>query len=106
MSLLPRTAEEFSSAEYWERFFKKRGEKAFEWYGDYNKLCGMLHKYIKPRDKVSRYTDNLTCRKMPPKIVPPPQSICLLLNFFLLKSHVRLVLYDARKNSYPNDRVL
>lgn len=52
MSLLPRTAEEFSSAEYWERFFKKRGEKAFEWYGDYNKLCGVLHKYIKPRDKV------------------------------------------------------
>ncbi|KAJ7986566.1 hypothetical protein DPEC_G00341200 [Dallia pectoralis] len=51
MSLLPRTAEEFSSAEYWERFFKKR-EKAFEWYGDYNKLCGVLHKYIKPRDKV------------------------------------------------------
>lgn len=54
MSLLPRTAEEFSSAEYWERFFKKRGEKAFEWYGDYNKLCGVLHKYIKLQDKVSR----------------------------------------------------
>ncbi|KAK7889328.1 hypothetical protein WMY93_024888 [Mugilogobius chulae] len=52
MSLLPRTAEEFSSAEYWERFFKKRGEKAFEWYGDYNKLCGVLHKYIKVKDKV------------------------------------------------------
>lgn len=106
MSLLPRTAEEFSSAEYWERFFKKRGEKAFEWYGDYNKLCGVLHKYIKPRDKVSRCTDNLTCRKMPPKNVPTQQSICLLLKFFLLKSHVSLVLYDARNNSYPNDRVL
>ncbi|XP_043986560.1 eEF1A lysine and N-terminal methyltransferase isoform X1 [Gambusia affinis] len=52
MSLLPRTAEEFSSAEYWERFFKKRGERAFEWYGDYNKLCGVLHKYIKVQDKV------------------------------------------------------
>lgn len=52
MSLLPRTAGEFSSAEYWERFFKKRGEKAFEWYGDYNKLCGVLHKYIKVKDKV------------------------------------------------------
>ncbi|XP_051511192.1 eEF1A lysine and N-terminal methyltransferase isoform X1 [Myxocyprinus asiaticus] len=52
MSLLPRTAEEFSSAEYWERFFRKRGEKAFEWYGDYNSLCGVLHKYIKPREKV------------------------------------------------------
>ncbi|XP_058610804.1 eEF1A lysine and N-terminal methyltransferase isoform X2 [Onychostoma macrolepis] len=52
MSLLPRTAEEFSSADYWERFFRKRGEKAFEWYGDYNSLCGVLHKYIKHRDKV------------------------------------------------------
>ncbi|KAI3368963.1 hypothetical protein L3Q82_025928, partial [Scortum barcoo] len=52
MSLLPRTADEFSSAEYWERFFKRRGEKAFEWYGDYNKLCGVLHKYIKVQDKV------------------------------------------------------
>ena len=64
MSLLPRTAEEFSSAEYWERFFKKRGEKAFEWYGDYNKLCGVLHKYIKPRDKVNSqlaYTFSLKC---------------------------------------------
>ncbi|KAG9350940.1 hypothetical protein JZ751_024829 [Albula glossodonta] len=52
MDLLPRTAEEFSSAEYWERFFKRRGDKAFEWYGDYNQLCGVLHKYIKPRDQV------------------------------------------------------
>ena len=52
MSLLPRTADEFSSAEYWERFFKKRGEKSFEWYGDYNKLCGVLHKYIKVQHKV------------------------------------------------------
>uniref|UniRef100_A0A673YIG2 eEF1A lysine and N-terminal methyltransferase n=1 Tax=Salmo trutta TaxID=8032 RepID=A0A673YIG2_SALTR len=52
MSLLTRTTEEFSSTEYWEHFFKKRGEKAFDWYGDYNKLCGMLLKYIKPRDKI------------------------------------------------------
>ncbi|XP_062857364.1 eEF1A lysine and N-terminal methyltransferase [Trichomycterus rosablanca] len=52
MSLLPKSVEEFSSADYWERFFRKRGEKVFEWYGDYNSLCGVLHKYIKPRDKV------------------------------------------------------
>ncbi|XP_036377844.1 eEF1A lysine and N-terminal methyltransferase [Megalops cyprinoides] len=52
MNLLPHTAEEFSSAEYWERFFRRRGDKAFEWYGDYNQLCGVLHKYIKPRDQV------------------------------------------------------
>ncbi|XP_034565871.1 eEF1A lysine and N-terminal methyltransferase [Notolabrus celidotus] len=52
MSLLPRSAEEFSSAEYWEKFFKKRGERAFEWYGDYNSLCGVLHRYIKVPDQV------------------------------------------------------
>lgn len=52
MSLLPRSAEEFSSAEYWEKFFKKRGDKAFEWYGDYNSLCGVLHRYIKVPDQV------------------------------------------------------
>uniref|UniRef100_A0A3Q3EWG8 eEF1A lysine and N-terminal methyltransferase n=1 Tax=Labrus bergylta TaxID=56723 RepID=A0A3Q3EWG8_9LABR len=52
MSLLPRSAEEFSSAEFWEKFFKKRGEKAFEWYGDYNSLCGLVHRYIKVPDQV------------------------------------------------------
>ncbi|XP_028817963.1 eEF1A lysine and N-terminal methyltransferase isoform X1 [Denticeps clupeoides] len=52
MSLLPRTAAEFSSAGYWEHFFRQRGGKAFEWYGDYHSLCGVLHKYIKTRDQV------------------------------------------------------
>lgn len=60
MSLLPRTAEEFSSADYWERFFKKRGDKSFEWYGDYNKLCGVLHKYIKIQHKVRYRIDQST----------------------------------------------
>ena len=31
MNLLPKSHKEFSSAEYWEKFFKKRGNKAFEW---------------------------------------------------------------------------
>ncbi|XP_066548047.1 eEF1A lysine and N-terminal methyltransferase [Amia ocellicauda] len=52
MSLLPRSAGEFSSAEYWERFFSRRGDQAFEWYGGYTELCGVLHKYIKPQDEV------------------------------------------------------
>ncbi|CAL8256197.1 unnamed protein product [Merluccius merluccius] len=52
MSLLPRSAEEFSSSDYWERFFRKRGDKSFEWYGDYHQLCGVLHKYIKTQDQV------------------------------------------------------
>lgn len=31
MNLLPRSKEEFSQTEYWDTFFKKRGNKAFEW---------------------------------------------------------------------------
>ncbi|KAF1795848.1 S-adenosyl-L-methionine-dependent methyltransferase [Phytophthora cactorum] len=36
--LLPRKAEDFRKQEYWDQFFQKRGEKAFEWYGDYSSL--------------------------------------------------------------------
>ncbi|XP_063283424.1 eEF1A lysine and N-terminal methyltransferase [Pelobates fuscus] len=52
MNLLPKSSKEFASTEYWEQFFRKRGERAFEWYGGYLDLCGVLHKYIKPKDKV------------------------------------------------------
>ncbi|CAL4094377.1 unnamed protein product, partial [Meganyctiphanes norvegica] len=52
MSLLPKTKDEFSSKEYWNTFFSKRGAKAFEWYGEYAELCGILHKYIRPNDKI------------------------------------------------------
>jgi len=31
MDLLPKTHHEFGSKDYWERFFSKRGSKAFEW---------------------------------------------------------------------------
>ncbi|XP_058396047.1 eEF1A lysine and N-terminal methyltransferase [Diceros bicornis minor] len=52
MNLLPKSSKEFGSADYWEKFFQQRGKKAFEWYGTYLELCGVLHKYIKPREKV------------------------------------------------------
>ncbi|XP_076093580.1 eEF1A lysine and N-terminal methyltransferase-like [Mytilus galloprovincialis] len=52
MNLLPQSHTEFHSPEYWDNFFKKRGTKAFEWYGEYPELCGVLHKYIKPKDKL------------------------------------------------------
>ncbi|XP_060602078.1 eEF1A lysine and N-terminal methyltransferase-like [Ruditapes philippinarum] len=52
MNLLPKNYNEFVKAEYWEEFFKKRGAKAFEWYGEYPELCGVLHKYIKPQDNM------------------------------------------------------
>ncbi|XP_077757798.1 eEF1A lysine and N-terminal methyltransferase isoform X4 [Canis aureus] len=52
MNLLPKSAKDFGSVDYWEKFFQQRGKKAFEWYGSYLELCGVLHKYIKPREKV------------------------------------------------------
>ncbi|XP_047560683.1 eEF1A lysine and N-terminal methyltransferase isoform X2 [Lutra lutra] len=52
MNLLPKSSREFGSAEYWEKFFQLRGKRAFEWYGSYLELCGVLHKYMKPREKV------------------------------------------------------
>ncbi|XP_048214276.1 eEF1A lysine and N-terminal methyltransferase isoform X1 [Perognathus longimembris pacificus] len=52
MNLLPKSSKEFGSVDYWEKFFQQRGKKAFEWYGTYLDLCGVLHKYIKPREKV------------------------------------------------------
>lgn len=51
MNLLPKTHEEFSHAEYWNTFFKKRGKK-FEWYGEYPELCEILEKYIKIKDDI------------------------------------------------------
>ncbi|KAF5294177.1 hypothetical protein FQR65_LT10888 [Abscondita terminalis] len=52
MNLLPKTHQEFSQKDYWESFFKKRGTRAFEWYGEYPELCGHLHKYIKSKDDI------------------------------------------------------
>ncbi|KAF7270052.1 hypothetical protein GWI33_016957 [Rhynchophorus ferrugineus] len=52
MNLLPKSKEEFSQQEYWNLFFKKRGNEAFEWYGEYPELSGYLHKYLKKQDDI------------------------------------------------------
>jgi len=52
MNLLPKDSQEFHQKEYWDSFFKKRGKKAFEWYGEYHELCGILHKYTRPLDNI------------------------------------------------------
>lgn len=40
--LVPKSFEEFRSVEFWDGFFKERGEKAFEWYGDWRQLRPLL----------------------------------------------------------------
>ncbi|NXX32778.1 MET13 protein, partial [Nicator chloris] len=52
MELLPRSPAEFGSARYWDHFFRQRGQRPFEWYGAFPELCPVLHKYVRPRDKV------------------------------------------------------
>ncbi|RUS69879.1 hypothetical protein EGW08_022356, partial [Elysia chlorotica] len=52
MDLLPSCHSEFSSPDYWESFFKKRGKIPFEWYGEYPQLHHVIHKYISPSNTV------------------------------------------------------
>ena len=40
--LVPSSADEFRSLEFWDGFFKARGEAAFEWYGDWRTLKPIL----------------------------------------------------------------
>ena len=48
--LLPKfSAAEFGTKSYWNNFFKKRGNKSFEWYGEYLELSCNLAKYIKTK---------------------------------------------------------
>lgn len=58
---MPKSSKEFGSVDYWEKFFQQRGKKAFEWYGTYLELCGVLHKYMKPREKVSSALQPCVC---------------------------------------------
>ena len=51
MSLLPKSRTDFQSKSYWEKFFRSRKE-AFEWYGEYLDHCHVLHKYMKPQNRV------------------------------------------------------
>ena len=37
-SLLPDDFEQFREVSYWDGFFKKRKQKAFEWYGEFQQL--------------------------------------------------------------------
>lgn len=51
MDLLPRSHKQFQLKDYWNTFFTKRKE-SFEWYGEYQDLCHVLHKYLKPQNQL------------------------------------------------------
>lgn len=78
MELLPRSPGEFGSARYWERFFRQRGQRPFEWYGAFPELCPVLHKYVRPRDKVSPEWNPAPCSRAepPPRWAAPAPQNC------------------------------
>lgn len=51
MSLLPRSHEQFQLKQYWDKFFTRR-DSPFEWYGEYTDLCHVIHRYVKPGNKI------------------------------------------------------
>ncbi|CAI5776318.1 eEF1A lysine and N-terminal methyltransferase isoform X3 [Podarcis lilfordi] len=52
LRLLPGRARDFASSGYWERFFRERGGRAFEWYGEWQDLRASLGRYLRPRDSI------------------------------------------------------
>ena len=42
MDLLPKSSSDFSQLDYWNKFFKSRGTKAFEWF-DYPTLSDRIN---------------------------------------------------------------
>jgi hypothetical protein len=46
MSLLPACSAEFGNKSYWDDFFRKRGNAAFEWYGKFVDLFPLMRTHI------------------------------------------------------------
>lgn len=42
--------EDFTKKEYWNKFSSNLGKIQFEWYGKWNEISKIMHKYVKPTD--------------------------------------------------------
>lgn len=51
-SLLPNSFSQFHDKQYWDDFFKERGNKAFEWYGSYHEFSEFIYSRINPPDSI------------------------------------------------------
>ena len=50
-NLLPSETSEFHTETYWEKFFKQRGNKAFEWYGEFQDFISLIKRYTPNTDE-------------------------------------------------------
>jgi metal-sulfur cluster biosynthetic enzyme len=53
-TLLPQSIDQFRSQSYWSRFFQKRGNKSFEWYGEWKQFKRNLISYFRAFDKSAK----------------------------------------------------
>ena len=51
--LLPLDDSDFSKKTFWNDFFVKRNEKAFEWYGQWSDIKGIVESYCPPEKENS-----------------------------------------------------
>ena len=51
--LLPLDDSDFSKKTFWNDFFVKRNEKAFEWYGRWSDIKGIVESYCPPEKENS-----------------------------------------------------
>lgn len=51
-ALLPQDHSEFTTKEYWDKFFQERNKTAFEWYGSFSDVLPPLLPNIKKTDRL------------------------------------------------------
>ena len=49
-SLLPKDYNDFKTRQYWDGFFRERGNQAFEWYGTFGDVASLISRHIIGRD--------------------------------------------------------
>jgi len=50
--MLPKTSADFKSKEFWDKFFAKRGDEPFEWYGSYSFYQPILTKELPTKSRI------------------------------------------------------
>ncbi len=51
-SILPDDHAQFTSKDYWDKFFIQRGQFAFEWYGDFREVYPSLSRFLSKNDRI------------------------------------------------------
>ena len=100
--LVPSSADEFRSLEFWDGFFKARGDAAFEWYGDWRTLKPILLPLCLPKGDGGGGGGGggAGAKPAPPPPPPPPPPKILMLGCG--NSELSAQMYDAGCEAITN----